>query len=244
MEEYLSGTQFETELANAIKKFIPKHMKECLNNPELKYEEYGTESEKKLKLILKYYTNLSIVLKDLDLTLKFLEKDRSSILENYKFLDSQETYFNYHYENYYIRIITILDIIGKIGTILYRFNLDLDKVSAHKFKDKALKENYEEIVKIIDKLTCFLNKFKNERHKKLHTGESSIKPFNGTVIWEDLNVKIDFDTDEILKQHTDQKIKEEIENLRGNTIELIEVVKEFFEESNKKLKEIIIDTKS
>ena len=71
MEEYFSGTQFELELAKALQKFISNHMNKCLNNPELKYEDYRTESEKKLKLILKFYTNISVVLKDLDLTLNF-----------------------------------------------------------------------------------------------------------------------------------------------------------------------------
>jgi hypothetical protein len=65
MVEYFSGTQFE--LAKALQKFMSNHIKGCLNNPELKYEDYGTESEKKLKLILKFYTNKSVVLNDIEL---------------------------------------------------------------------------------------------------------------------------------------------------------------------------------
>ena len=244
MEEYLSGTQFELELAKACQKLIPKYMKEYLNNPELEYEDYGTEAEKKLKLILRFYVNISVVLRDIDLTLKFLGKDRTAILEDYRFLCSQETYFKYHCENYFIRIITILDIIGKLGTLIYGFDLDLDKVSAYIFKDKVRKDGYDNIARIIDKLINKLAKIKAERHKKLHTGEADIKPFNGIPIWEDLNAIISSDTDDILKQYTDQKIKEEIDILTRSTIELIEIVKEFLEESNSKLNEIITTANS
>ena len=165
-------------------------------------------------------------------------------MEHYRFLDSQETYSKYHYENYYIRLITILDIIGKLGTTLYGFNLDLDKVSAYTFKYKALKEGHEDIARIIDTLSDKLKKCKAERKKKLHKGEAEIKPFNGTVILEDIKPFIGSNKDEILTQYTDQKIKEEIEILTGNTFDLIEIVKEFLEESITKLNEIITTAKS
>ncbi|RKE95226.1 Cthe_2314 family HEPN domain-containing protein [Ichthyenterobacterium magnum] len=239
MEEYLSGTQFELELAKASLKFVSKHLKECLENLDLVYEEYGTENEKKIKLILKLYGNISVVLRDIDLTFQFLEKERADIIKHYSFLDSQETYFKYHYENYFIRIITVLDLLGKIGTLLYDLDLNLEKVSAHTFKDKAKKEGFNEISSIAEKITEKLKELKTERHKKLHTGEADIKPFNGTVIWEDLNALIGSETDKVLIEYTDEKIKEEITILRKSTHELIDLIKEFLEESYTKLKEII-----
>lgn len=238
MEEYLSGTQFELELTTALLKFVPKHMEECLKNPDLNYEDYGTENEIKIKLILKLYGNISVVLRDIDLTFQFLEKERSEILKHYTFLDSQETYFKYHYENYFIRIITVLDLLGKLGTVLYNLELNLEKVSAYTFKDKAKKEGFDEISVKVEKITEKLRELKTERHKKLHTGEADIKAFNGVVIWEDINAIIGSDTDEVLKEYTDEKIKEEIAILRKSTLELIDLTKEFLEESTNKLKEI------
>ena len=239
MEEHLSGTQFQFELAKALLKFVPRHMKDCLKNSDLNYKDYGTENEVKIKLILKLYSNISNVLRDIDLTFNFLEKERTDILKNYPFLDSQETYFKYHYENYFIRIITILDLLGKLGTIIYNLDLKLEKASAYTFKDKAKKEGYEKISEIAEKITEKLSELKTERHKKLHTGEADIKAFNGVVIWEDINAIIGVETDEILKEDTDEQIKEEIALLRKNTLELIELIKDFLEESNIELKEII-----
>lgn len=244
MEKHLSGTKFELDLVKALQNFIPEHMEDCLNDPELKYKDYGTEYKKKTKLIVKFFANISVVLKDLDLTLNFLGKARSTILEHYPFLDSQETYFKYHYENYFIRLVTILDLVGKLGTLIYGLNLNLDQVSAYTFKDKVRKEGYEDVAKIIDKLIEKLSELKTERHKKLHIGEADIKSFNGTVIWEDINAITGSHTDAILKQYTDQKINEEVEILKRNTIELIDIVKEFLEESDTKLNEIITTANS
>lgn len=238
MEEYLSGTQFEFELINALLSFAPRHMEECLKQTDLNYENYGTDNEIKLKQILKFYSNIRVVLRDIDLIFNFLAKDRSNILKHYPFLDSQETYFKYHYENYFIRIITILDLLGKLGTVLYGLDLNLEKVSAYTFKDKANQKGYDTITEIVTKITEKLNELKSERNKKLHTGETDIRPFNGIAIWEDLNANIGAETSEALKEYTDKKIRDEITNLRKSTLEIIDFIKEFLEESNIKLKEI------
>jgi hypothetical protein len=240
MENYLSGTKFELELANALIEFIPRHMEECLAKPELEYDEYGTEAEKKLKSIFKFYSNIGVVLRDLGITLNFLEKERALILKDYPFLESQETYYKYHYENYIIRLVTILDLIGKLGTLIYDLGLDLEKVSSYTFKDKARKEGYNDIAEIVDKLTDRLGSLKFERHKKLHTGEADIRLFKGTVIWEDLNAILGSDTSEILKEFADEEIKKKIGVLKESTFELIDIVKAFLEESKTKLNEIIV----
>lgn len=239
MKEFLAGTQFEHELVKALQTFIPNHMKDCLSNLELDYESYGTEVEKKLKLIFKNYYKIRIVLTDIGLTLNFLKKERSQIIEHYPFLHDQEAYFTYHYENYFIRLVTMLDLIGKLGTLLYDLDLPLEKVSAYTMKDKAQSKGYTDLVNITKKMINGMSDLKVERHKKLHTGEADIKIFNGIVIWEDLDAITGLNTDQILIKDSDEKIKEKIETLETSTVEFINIVKEFLEESNTKLKEII-----
>jgi hypothetical protein len=235
MDTYLAGTQFEIDLAEALGKFLPRHMELCLAKPELKFDEYGTDTEKKLKLIWKFYGNIRVVFRDIDLTLKFLERERSNILRDYPFLKSQETYYTYHYENYVIRATTILDVIGKLGALIYGLELDFAKVSAHTFKDKARREGYKEISKITEKIIAKLVDIKLKRNDKLHTGEADISLFQGTVIWEDLNAIIGYETTAVLQEHTDLEITKEISMLKNSTIELIDLIKEFLKESHIKL---------
>jgi len=239
MEEHLSGTEFEAELAKAMVKIVPAHLKACMENKVLDYDSYGTDNEKTLKLILKYFANIRSVLRDIDLSLNFLGKKRDVILSDYFFLESQGEYYKYHYENYYIRLSTLLDLIGKLGTLLYDLDLDLNKVSAYIFKDKAKKEGHENVSNIVDRLVEKFVELKTERHKKLHSGKADIEPFNEVVIWEDINSIIGSDTDEIQKHYTDEKINEEIQLLKTNTTEIIDIVKEFLEEAKSKLREKI-----
>ncbi len=239
LKEHLTGTQFELELANALLQFVPKHMQECLNNPELKYSKYGTERELKLKEILRYYTNFYTVLNDLELAIQFLNKERKLILVHYPKLESQEAYYNYHYENYFIRMATFNDILGRLGTLTYSLEIKLEKSSAYIFKDKARQEGYDEISTITERLINKIDQLKQERHKKLHIGEADIKLLNGIVIWEDLMARIGSETDEILQEQTNNEIEAEIEKLINETIEIVKIIKEFLESSTKKLKEII-----
>lgn len=239
MEEHLSGTEFESELAKAMIKIIPGHMKACSQNKDLNYDDYGTDEEKTLKLILIQIANIREVLKDIDLTLGFLSKKRDNILIDYPFIESQREYYRYHFENYYIRLLTLLDLVGKLGKLLYDSDIDINKVSAYTFKDKAKKDGHIQIATIVEKLVSKLTELKDARHKKLHTGESEIRPLSGVVIWEDINSIVGADTDELLKQYTDHKINEEIELLKSKTIEIIAIMKEFLNEATVKLKEKI-----
>jgi len=239
LEEYLQGTQFELELAKALHKFIPQHMQASLDNSEINYREYGTEREVRLKNILHYFTSFYTVLNDLELTFEFFKKERKLILEHYPNLKYQETYYNYHFENYFIRIATLNDILGKLGTLVYELNLDLKKSYSYIFKDKARKEGYEEISQITEKLISKLEQFKQQRHDKLHTGKADIQPLNGVVIWDDLTSILSSEVDEILQEHNDNEIEAEIEKLRTGTIEIINIIKEFLEVATEKLKELI-----
>ncbi len=239
LEQHLEGTQFELELAKALQKFIPEHLNQTLHNSEINYKEYGNPVEKKLKQILHYFSSLYKVLNDLDYTFIFLKKDRNLILDNYPELENQKAYYNYHFENYYIRLVTLGDILGRLGTLVYQLDLELKKSSAYVFKDKVKKEGYVNISVITDRLIQKLEILKEERHKKLHTGVSDIEPLDGIVIWEDLNKIIGDDTDPLLKEYTDTQILENIEKLKNDTIEIVDLIKEFLVESTTKLNELI-----
>ena len=45
----------------------------------------------------------------------FLKKDRALILVHYPGFENLKEYYKYHFENFYIRLSTLTDLIGKLG---------------------------------------------------------------------------------------------------------------------------------
>jgi len=238
MKEKLEGTTFELELTKELLTFIPNHIKAVISDHSIDYNNFGTKKEQNLKVIAQYFSSIYSVLSDLSITIMFLKKDRALILEHYPYFENQKGYYTYHFENYYIRILTLSDIIGKLGILLYSIDIDIEKGNAYNFKDKARKENYENIAVITEKLIDEFGELKKERHKKLHTGNADIKTLNGVVIWSDINKLIgEQKTDEILEEYTDIEIKKEIESVEKKITDIFTVIKEFLEEATPKLKE-------
>ncbi len=240
MKELLEGTSFEKNLVTSLLSFVPDHMKASIEDKTIDYSEYGEENEIKLKTIVHYFSNIYNVLEDLEKTIEFLKKDRDLILEHYPHFESQEDYYSYFFENYYIRLLTVSDIIGKLGVLVYSLEINVEKANAYNFKSKARKEDFENIAVITEKLIAKLQDLKQHRHNKLHTGASDIKPFAGIVIWSDLNKLIGEEvTDQILQDHNDEEIAVEIKSMEDFVKEIIDIIKEFLEEADKKLQELI-----
>ncbi|WP_066835268.1 Cthe_2314 family HEPN domain-containing protein [Rufibacter ruber] len=242
LEEHFEGTKFEYDLAKALLTFVPRQFEEALKDSSLEYEKMGTYKERKLKTILHYFTNFYTVLQDLELTLLFLRKERALILEHYSAIESQKTYYNYHFENYFIRLVTLGDIVARLGSTVYGLNIDLKKLSIYNFKDKIKKEGYYDIAVITDKLIQSLDKLKKERNNKLHSGKADIDLLSGTVIWEDYNKIIGSLTTSSLKNYTDMQVKKAIKNLHKESIAILDIIKELLEKSTDKLNEIIKST--
>jgi len=240
MENKLEGTEFELELVKGLLSFVPDHMKTAINDHSIDYNDLGTEKEQKLKTILHYFSSIYSVLSDLSTTIMFLKKDRVLILEHYPDFENQKEYYTYHFENYYIRLLSLTDIIGKLGTLVYSLDITIEKSNSYNFKDKARKEGFEKIAIITEKLIKKVSELKKERHKKIHTGVADIETLNGVVIWSDINKLIGKQkTDDTLEDYTDLKIKEKIQGIENTITEMVTIIKEFLEESTTKLKENI-----
>lgn len=239
LTKYLQSQEFRVKLFSATKQIMSVHLKE--NRGDVPYIEYGTKREVRLKQIQHYLTNFYTVLDDLDLAIFFLEKERSLILEHYPKLEYQITYYKYHHENYFIRIATLNDIVGKMGNLIYKLELNMNYCSLYNFKDKAKSKGYEKISSIAERLIEKLKLLKQHRNEKLHTGETDLEPLNSITIWEEVNTKRGFETSKALIEDTNQEIQIGIEELKSLTIEMINIVTEFLDESVEKLIEIIDD---
>ena len=237
-EKYQMG-KFHILLLSAISEFFKEHLDASIKNKEVDYSTYGNPKQIKLKLIYQLSNRINSVLYDLDLTFIFLNKERKLISEHYRDLESQEDYYNYHLENYYIRLVTLLDIIGKLGNEVYNLGLSVDKVSAYVFKDKAKKVGFNKIAEIVKNLTDKIADYKMARHSKLHTGESDFKIFREIVIWEDLAEIINYNVDPMVSNYTDKEIKQKLEELKAFTIDVIQLIETFMDEASTKLEEFI-----
>tara|TARA_B100000780_G_scaffold44907_1_gene27963 strand:+ start:161 stop:901 length:741 start_codon:yes stop_codon:yes gene_type:complete len=241
ISENYQSEKFHILLITALQKFLKEHIDSAMKSEEIDYETYGSPKQVKLKLIVQLAGRLSTVLGDLDRTFMFLAKDRKLINEHYIDLETQEEYYDYHLENFYIRLATLLDVIGKLGNEVYDLGLKKDKVSAYVFKDKAKSEGFEKISQITGELIEKIDEYKKARHSKLHTGESEFKIFRKIVIWEDLMKMIDSEVDPILSEHTDEEIKKQLDELKYFTLEVIQLIENFMDEASVKLEEYITE---
>lgn len=241
VSEQYQSRKFHLVLLEELQKFFKEHFDAAMASKDINYETYGSSKQVKLKLTVQLSGRISKVLDDLDRTFIFLAKDRKLITEHYTDLETQEEYYDYHLENFYIRLATLLDVIGKLGNEVYGLGLTKDKVSAHVFKDKAKSEGFEKISQITGDLIAKIDEYRQARHSKLHTGESEFKIFRKIVIWEDLMKMIDSDVDPFLSDYTDQEIKQQLTELKEFTIEVIQLIECFMDEAAIKLEEFIKD---
>tara|TARA_A100000171_G_scaffold43727_1_gene45970 strand:- start:538 stop:1278 length:741 start_codon:yes stop_codon:yes gene_type:complete len=239
VSENYQGEKFHVLLITAVQKFLKEHMDAAMKSKEVDYETYGSPKQVKLKFIVQLAGRIGTVLGDLDRTFIFLAKDRKLINEHYPDLETQEEYYDYHLENFYIRLATLLDVIGKLGNEVYDLGLKKDKVSAYVFKDKSKSEGFDKISRITEDLIEKIDEYRKARHSKLHTGESEFKIFRKIVIWEDLMKMIKSEVDPILSEHTDEEIKKQLDELKEFTLEVIQLIENFMNEASLKLEEYI-----
>lgn len=238
LSEQLVNTKFGLEYIKVLSPLTAKHLKIFLENKSTNYEEIGDDKEKKLKEIAHYYGLLQTSVSDLELVLTFLKiEDRKSITQLYPTLESQEQYFKYHLENFIIRIITITDIVGKLGNSIFETGLNEEKCNGYKFKEK-IKHTDPTCRALVEKLLVSTKEIKNKRHSKLHTGDTKIGYFEGIVFWDELSKIIKSEANPILDDLTNNNIKEEIELLEKDIRHVIDLVIAFTDYATTKFIEI------
>ena len=215
-----------------------KHLKIFLENKGTNYDEIGDDKEKKLKEIAHYYGLLQTSVSDLELVLTFLKiEDRELLTKLYPTLESQEQYYKYHLENFIIRIITITDIVGKLGNSIFETGLTEDKCNGYTFKEK-INQTDTTCSDLIKNLLVETKEIKDKRHSKLHTGDTKIGYFEGIVFWDELSKIVKSEADPILNDLTNNNIKEEIALLEKDIRHVIDLVIEFTDYATDKFIEI------
>lgn len=194
----------------------------------LSKEKNYSEEQILKKNIFNYFSSIQNVVNDLEKTLVFLQIDYSKILEVYSELGDKKSYYIYHFENYFIRINTITDLVGKIGNLICKTNIENEKCNGYSFKEKMITINpnlADSVSKILEHTKCL----KIIRHKKIHTGESEIENLKDIVLWSDLAKYTKTGYDAILDDYTDLQIKLEICRVENEIKELLNFTNHYFD---------------
>ncbi len=238
LSDQLVNSKFGLAFIKVLAPLTGKHLKIFLENKGTDYDEIGDAKEKQLKGIAHIYGLLQTTVSDLELVLTFLRvEDRKSITQVFPALESQEQYFKYHLENFIIRIITLTDIVGKLGNAIFETGLPEEKCNGYTFKEK-IKQSDPNCSALIEKLLVETKEIKDRRHVKLHTGESKIGYFEGIVFWDELSKIIKSEASPLLDELTDTNIKNEINTLEKEIRNIISLVVDFTDYATDKFNEI------
>jgi hypothetical protein len=132
--------------------------------------------EELLNSIQSHIIPIEDYLKDLTLIPIFLSIERAQISSSYSAM-SEEEYFKYHYDNFIIRIVTVIDICGKLGNTVYELNIPEKNCNGFTFVNTPSVRDLDCAFKLTE-LIEYLEPFRSTRHIKIHKGKSSENKFS------------------------------------------------------------------
>lgn len=196
-----------------------------------------TENDKLILKVFEYFGFLQRVLEDIDKVFIFLKLDLKKIKKVHPKLQKDEDYYKYHFENYVFRVISIQDVLGKLGNVLYQTKIDDEKCNAYNFKE-ALKRNKNKNHSIFTSILEKMNDTKTIRHKKLHKGNAEITNLQGVIFWEDTERITNMKFDKILHKMSEQNISNQIIAIEEETIQILNLIIQFFDNSIDELEKL------
>jgi hypothetical protein len=208
--ERFNNSKFVKTVGENVFKFYGKHLKEIRSKGLgiSKLDTYGTPKEILLKSIFNELNSIREYYDDLEIILKFFKIDRDKIKILYSDNILDEDYYKFHYDNFVIRILTSIDLCGKIGCRVYQLKIKND--SWYQFvQHKMIKGS--EVEKSLMAFSVYLEKLRQHRHEKVHTGKSKDNEFDKIVFWENMlnliGASMNKDDIDILNEYTNDEIK-------------------------------------
>lgn len=222
----LHSSKLSPKLVNLAKPIVANHMKQCLEDKSLKYHVIGTEREKCIKKAVECFANLQTIIEDLETVILFLKTDKNDIYKLYPSLTTED-FYNYHLENYIIRINSIPDALAKLGNAICNLKIRKKDCTAffllrHKFikKNNAIKKA---MVQLIDKIS----KIKKMRNAKVHEGSTDIDYFKSVTCLDYIN-QLGM-ADPLIEEYAQKKKNEVIDSMQNEINDIIKLTVDFLD---------------
>lgn len=167
----------------------------------------------------------------------YFEINRLNINSVYNGKISQTDYFNYHYDNFIVLSVTSLDILGKLGNLLYELGIQDRYCNWHSFAYHRSMQNTLPSKKLIE-FSDYLESFKLQRHSKLHWGQRVENNFEYILMFGDIHKPpgLIHLTDEAA---INQQIIIEINAIEKAVKIIIKYTFDFLDSMNSKLEELL-----
>lgn len=223
-KDHLFSSKFPGKLVVLAKPIVADHIKKVTQNNSLKYDELGDDREKLLKNAISVFSNLQKVVEDLDLVIYFLSLNRDDIKKAHPSI-SIEDYYNYHLENYIIRVNSIPDVLAGLGNIVCRWGIRTKSCYGTTIPNSSNVTNQD----IKDKMESLLSKtesIRNIRNKKIHSGNADIAYFDKATLWDSFET-IGITLTPELKQLSEDNRVEAIEVIKSEVRGVLDDVVEF-----------------
>ena len=235
-------SKFVQIIGKNVFKFYGQHLKEIRskNLSISKLDSYGTDRQIHLKAIFNDLNLIRQYFDDLNIFSKFFNIDRKKISKLYGKALSDEDYYKYHYDNFVIRLLTSIDLCGKIGCTAYRLKIKND--SWYQFSQNKLIKGTK-IEEILISYSDYIDKLRQHRHEKVHTGKSKDNQFDKIIFWDSLmdllDEKLDEDVLSTLNEITDDDIKLRIYEMESVLTKCIDFTYDFLDTLVTKAKTIV-----
>ena len=219
--EQLYTSTLSVKLIQLVKPIVSSHLEQYLADKSLNYDELGDENEKKLKKSMTIYANLGTVVSDLEKVVVFLRLDKEKASQTYPNL-SLEEYYNYHLENYVIRLNSIPDILAQLGNTICNWGIPNKKCYGTVIPDSSKVPN-EDIKNNMALLLSKISSIRTIRNEKIHKGDTEIAYFDKALCW-DMLPQLGIHLTPLLEEYSKGKRIEAIDLICNEIIDVITIV--------------------
>lgn len=224
----LYSSTLPIKLVNLAKPIVTDHLHKCIEDKTLNYDELGNDREKKIKNALVIFTNLQTVIEDLNKVIYFLGATKEDVQKMYPSM-SLEDYYNYHLENYVIRVNSIPDVLAGLGNLICGWGINPRSCYGTSIPNSPQIANQD----IKDKMNSLLSQtqsIRSIRNKKVHSGSAEIDYFEQATVWdsiESIGIPLTPELEQLSKEkkvEATEVIKNEINGVLDDVIALLDIM--------------------
>lgn len=226
----ISSSELGKKLVLLSMPIVAEHLKMCLEDRKLDFNSIGNPRERLIRQSVSAYYNLISVASDLDKVIYFLSMERTHILANYPQISIKD-YYNYHLQNYLIRINSVPDILVFIGNIICKWGLKRRNCNIYGLTGRRNRKKKidRDILKKIQFISSNIKEIKNKRNSIIHQGYAEIHYFDNSLCWEicpDLGIDLTDDMKEYIENNKVKAInviKKEIYDILNPTVDILNI---------------------